>query len=96
CSSHYISTLDLSKSDRVEGEASAAPGVSTGSKVLRLVWHSLYSKYSYLCNRSQTFKQLVCREANKPLPKKFRHTLRLNKSAKRKGYDFFMSDEDRR
>lgn len=89
-----VSTLDLSGENHT-GEAPRG-GVKSGSKVLRLIWHSLYSQYTHLCSRSQTLRQLVCREANKPLPKKLRHTMRLNKSAKRKGYEFYMSDEDRR
>ncbi|XP_064552327.1 phospholipid scramblase 2 isoform X3 [Drosophila montana] len=94
-SSSYISTLDLTKNESADQKESTPNGASSGSKVLRLIWHSLYSKYNYFCTRSQTLKQLVCREANKPLPKKFRHTMRLNKSAKRKGYEFYISDEDR-
>ncbi|BFF97196.1 phospholipid scramblase 2 [Drosophila madeirensis] len=90
--SHYISTLDLSGE---HGEQRGS-GVSSGSNVIRFIWHTLYSKYTHLCSRSQTLKQLVCREANKPLPKKLRHTMRLNKSAKRKGYEYYISDEDRR
>lgn len=98
CSSNYISTLDLTRNesgDQKESPASSG-GASSGSKVLRIIWHTLYSKYNYFCTQSHTLKQLVCREANKPLPKKFRHTMRLNKSAKRKGYEFYMSDEDKR
>lgn len=98
CSSNYISTLDLTRNesgDQRESPASSG-GASSGSKVLRIIWHTLYSKYNYFCTQSHTLKQLVCREANKPLPKKFRHTMRLNKSAKRKGYEFYMSDEDKR
>lgn len=98
CSSNYISTLDLTRNesgDQKESSASSG-GASSGSKVLRIIWHTLYSKYNYFCTQSHTLKQLVCREANKPLPKKFRHTMRLNKSAKRKGYEFYMSDEDKR
>ncbi|KAM8709925.1 hypothetical protein ACLKA7_016688 [Drosophila subpalustris] len=96
CSSNYVSTLDLTKSEPGDQKEGTPAGASSGSKVLRFIWHTLYNKYSYFCTRSQTLKQLVCREANKPLPKKFRHTMRLNKSAKRKGYEFYMSDEDRR
>lgn len=100
CSSNYISTLDLTRNESGEQKenttTSAAGGASSGSKVLRIIWHTLYSKYNYFCTRSHTLKQLVCREANKPLPKKFRHTMRLNKSAKRKGYEYYISDEDRR
>ncbi|KAH8346286.1 hypothetical protein KR067_003916, partial [Drosophila pandora] len=91
-----ISTLDLSGGNCGEGESSRGTGVKGGSKVLRFIWHSLYSQYSSLCSRSQTLRQLVCREANKPLPKKLRHSMRLNKSAKRKGYEFYISDEDKR
>ncbi|XP_022232441.1 phospholipid scramblase 2 isoform X4 [Drosophila obscura] len=90
--SNYISTLDLSGE---HCEQRGGTGVSSGSKVIRFIWHTLYSKYTHLCSRSQTLKQLVCREANKPLPKKLRHTMRLNKSAKRKGYEYYISEEDR-
>lgn len=69
---------------------------NTRSKVLRIVWHSLYEKYENLRKRTQIFKSLVYRESNKPLAKKFRRSLRLNKSAKKKGYDYFLSDEDKR
>lgn len=98
CSSNYISTLDLTRNESGEQKEGAATsgGASSGSKVLRIIWHTLYSKYNYFCTRSHTLKQLVCREANKPLPKKFRHTMRLNKSAKRKGYEYYISDEDKR
>ncbi|XP_033158620.1 phospholipid scramblase 2 isoform X3 [Drosophila mauritiana] len=91
-----VSTLDLSGGEnRGNPEESHSRGVRSGSKVLRFIWHSLYSQYNQICSRSQTLRQLVCREANKPLPKKLRHTMRLNKSAKRKGYEFYISDEDR-
>ncbi|XP_017863927.1 PREDICTED: phospholipid scramblase 2 isoform X3 [Drosophila arizonae] len=94
-SSNYLSTLDLTKNESGDQKDAPSGGASSGSKVLRFIWHSLYSQYNFFCTRSKTLKQLVCREANKPLPKKFRHTMRLNKSAKRKGYEFYISDEDR-
>ncbi|KAI8040307.1 hypothetical protein M5D96_006247 [Drosophila gunungcola] len=92
-----VSTLDLSASEnRGNPEESHGRGVRSGSKVLRFIWHSLYSQYNQLCSRSKTLRELVSREANKPLPKKLRHSMRLNKSAKRKGYEYYISDEDRR
>ena len=69
---------------------------SKKSKVLRIVWHNLYEKYEHFCKQTKLFKNLVYRESNKPLAKKFRHSLRLNKSAKKKGYKYFISDEDKR
>lgn len=69
---------------------------NTGSKVLRIVWHALYEKYENFRKQTKLFKNLVNRESNKPLAKKFRHSLRLNKSAKKKGYKYFLSDEDQR
>ncbi|XP_023033817.1 phospholipid scramblase 2 isoform X2 [Drosophila willistoni] len=104
--SNFVSTLDLCAADgstepkngtagHAGGNENGSTGVTTGSKVLRFIWHSLYSKYNNFCTRSGNLKQLICREANKPLPKKFRHTMRLNKSAKRKGYEFYISDEDK-
>ncbi|KNC27167.1 hypothetical protein FF38_13851 [Lucilia cuprina] len=58
---------------------------NNGSKVLRIVWHALYEKYEHFRKQTKLFKNLVYREGNKPLAKKFRHSLRLNKSAKKKG-----------
>lgn len=66
------------------------------AKVLRIVWHTLYSKYDLLRRRTQFLKNTICPDNNKKLMKKFRHSMRLNKSAKKKGYEYFMSDEDKR
>ncbi|XP_054731734.1 phospholipid scramblase 2-like isoform X4 [Anastrepha obliqua] len=98
----YASTVEL------HGSAAAAPkkthnessansnGIGgVGANVLRIIWHSLYEKYEYLRRRSGSLKLVVVRETNKPLAKKFRRSLCLNKSAKKKGYAFFLSDEDK-
>lgn len=66
------------------------------SKVLHIVWQTLYEKYESFCKQTKLLKNLVNRESNKPLAKKFRHSLRFNKSAKKKGYTYFLSDEDQR
>ncbi|XP_075160275.1 phospholipid scramblase 1 isoform X3 [Haematobia irritans] len=79
----------------VHGQEDNVPEEGHGAKVLRIVWHTLYEKFDYLRRRTQIFKNFVGRENNKPLVKKFRRSLRLNKSAKNKGYEYFMSDEDR-
>lgn len=69
---------------------------SSTSKIFRIVWHTMYEKYENIRRQSRILKNFVCRESNKPMAKKFRRTMRLNKSAKNKGYEYFMSDEDKR
>lgn len=69
---------------------------SNSSKVFRIVWHAIYEKCDYLRRRTKIFQSFVSRESNKPLAKQFRRSLRLNKSAKKKGYEQYMSDEDKR
>lgn len=69
---------------------------SNSAKVLRIVWHALYDKYEHLRRRTQILRNFVSRENNKPLAKKIRRSIRLNKSAKKKGYEFFLSDEEKR
>ncbi|XP_017493951.1 PREDICTED: uncharacterized protein LOC108382070 [Rhagoletis zephyria] len=106
----YASTVELygstsaaaTKTPNESGANSSSSNNNTsrigdvGAKVLRIIWHSLYEKYDYLRRRSSNLKGVVERETNKPLAKKFRRSLRLNKSAKKKGYEFFLSDEDKR
>lgn len=98
----YASTIELhgpaaaSQKARNTGNSNSNGIVDVGANVLRIIWHSLYEKYDYLRRRSGHLKVIVERETNKPLAKKFRRSLRLNKSAKQKGYEFFISDEDKR
>ncbi|KAH8243484.1 hypothetical protein KR032_007777 [Drosophila birchii] len=58
-------------------------------RLILLVWHSLTEK-------CQKFGNLLRRETNKPLPKELRRSLRLNKSARRKGYHSCESEADKR
>lgn len=66
------------------------------STLLHIVWNTLHEKCEYLCRKSQLLKNVINRESNKPLAKQFRKSLHLNKSAKKKGYKYFLSDEDKR
>ncbi|XP_049315403.1 phospholipid scramblase 2 isoform X3 [Bactrocera dorsalis] len=97
----YASTVELhgpaaaSQNVPNTGNSNSNGIVDVGANVLRIIWHSLYEKYDYLRRRSGHLKVIVERETNKPLAKKFRRSLRFNKSAKQKGYEFFLSDEDK-
>lgn len=80
-------------------ELSDANGPTTPNEsltVLHSIWKTLHAKYDILRRQTNILTNYICKESNKPLPKKFRRSLRLNKSAKRKGYGVFMSDEDKR
>lgn len=98
----YPSTVELHDSAAASKKLSNAGNsnsngiVDVGANALRIIWNSLYEKYDYLRRRSGNLKVILERETNKPVAKKFRRSLRLNKSAKQKGYEFFLSDEDKR
>ncbi|EDV93627.1 uncharacterized protein LOC6564332 isoform X2 [Drosophila grimshawi] len=59
-----------------------------GSRLLRLAWQTFTVK-------CQQLGDLLRREANKPLPKELRRSLRMNKSARRKGYQHYESEADK-
>uniref|UniRef100_W8BHV2 Uncharacterized protein n=1 Tax=Ceratitis capitata TaxID=7213 RepID=W8BHV2_CERCA len=98
----FASTVELHGSKKASNKAHSESAsnsnglVDVGANVLRIVWHNLYEKYDYLRRRGNSLKVIVQRESNNPLAKKFRRSLRLNKSAKKKGYEYFLSDEDKR
>lgn len=87
---------DENKQQQYQHSSNSNESNSNSSKVLRIVWHSLYEKYEHFCKQTKLLKNFVYRESNKPLAKKLRHSLRLHKSAKKKGYKYFISDEDKR
>lgn len=64
--------------------------------IIRTIFDRLYNQYSCLCRCAKNLKNTLHLESSKPLTKQFRKSLRLNKSAKRKGYEYFISDEDKR
>ncbi|XP_062122982.1 uncharacterized protein LOC133836485 [Drosophila sulfurigaster albostrigata] len=85
-SSWAVSTIEL-----CEGAANAKNGAEASSHrgLLRLAWQTFSSKIQQLGG-------FLRRETNKPLPKELRRSLRLNKSAKRKGYQFYESAADKK
>ncbi|EDW66943.1 uncharacterized protein [Drosophila virilis] len=73
-------------------DATPNAGGATGPRhrrLLRLAWQTLAA-------RCQQLGDFLRRETNKPLPKELRRSLRLNKSAKRKGYQHYESEADKR
>ncbi|KAH8312798.1 hypothetical protein KR044_012976 [Drosophila immigrans] len=86
-SSWAVSTIEL-----CDGPANARSGPAKGSgqgRLLRLAWQTFSSKI-------QQLGDFLRRETNKPLPKELRRSLRLNKSAKRKGYRYYETDADKK
>ncbi|TDG52106.1 hypothetical protein AWZ03_001387 [Drosophila navojoa] len=64
---------------------------ATGSRhrrLIRVAWQTLAAK-------CQQLTEFLKRETNKPLPKELRRSLRLNKSAKRKGYQHYETEADK-
>ncbi|KAH8277054.1 uncharacterized protein [Drosophila bipectinata] len=86
-SSWVVSTIDLHDCG-ANGTSSSGPS-SRHKHFILLVWHRLAEK----CER---FSSFLKRETNKPLPKELRRSLRLNKSARRKGYQSCESEADKR
>ncbi|KAH8292561.1 hypothetical protein KR054_012597 [Drosophila jambulina] len=83
-SSWVVSTTEL-RDCGATGASSSYPR----RRLILLMWHSLAEKCQKLGN-------LLRRETNKPLPKELRRSLRLNKSARRKGYHSCESEADKR
>ncbi|KAH8294657.1 hypothetical protein KR018_000889 [Drosophila ironensis] len=86
-SSWIVSTVDLC--DRGASGAASPSMASAPKRLILLVWHRL-------ANKCEKFGSFLRRETNKPLPKELRRSLRLNKSAKRKGYRGCESEADKR
>ncbi|XP_034486684.1 uncharacterized protein LOC117791129 [Drosophila innubila] len=84
-SSWAVSNIELcdctANSSRAEG--------SRQRRLLRLAWHTLSSKI-------QQLGDFLRRETNKPLPKELRRSLRMNKSARRKGYQHYETEADKK
>uniref|UniRef100_A0A1A9W564 Phospholipid scramblase n=1 Tax=Glossina brevipalpis TaxID=37001 RepID=A0A1A9W564_9MUSC len=93
---NFKSTLELTSTPVNSHDNKRKETENKTSTVLRLVWNILHEKCEYLYRKSQFLKNAINRESNKPLAKQFRKSLRLNKSAKKKGYKYFLSDEDKR
>ncbi|KAH8384087.1 hypothetical protein KR009_012064 [Drosophila setifemur] len=88
-SSWIVSTTDLwDCGANGAGGASSHPA-PRHKRLILLVWHRLAEK----CEK---FGNFFRRESNKPLPKELRRSLRLNKSARRKGYRSCESEADKR
>ncbi|KAI8044921.1 hypothetical protein M5D96_001097 [Drosophila gunungcola] len=86
-SSWVVSTTELY--DCGANGTTSSPTSSRHTRLILLVWHNLAEK----CQKIGTFFR---RETNKPLPKELRRSLRLNKSARRKGYRSCESEADKR
>lgn len=65
-------------------------------RIVHSIFERLCSKYSSLCRCAKNLRNTFQRDSTKTLSKQFRRSLRLNKSAKSKGYEYFLSDEDKR
>lgn len=81
-----VSTLELC--DRPAASDSGAKGSRQGG-LLRMVWQTFST-------RILKFGDFLKRETNKPLPKELRRSLRMNKSARRKGYQNHETEADKR
>ncbi|XP_017083705.1 uncharacterized protein LOC108116376 [Drosophila eugracilis] len=86
-SSWVVSTTELCDCG-ANGQKSSSKS-SRHTRLILLVWHNLTEK-------CQKFGSFLRRETNKPLPKELRRSLRLNKSARRKGYRGCESEADKR
>ncbi|XP_030374413.1 uncharacterized protein LOC115623982 [Scaptodrosophila lebanonensis] len=82
-------SLAISTNDLRQGERQTPHSTRASRQFIRLAWQTIYSKY-------QKLTDLLRRETNRPLPKELRRSLRLNKSAKRKGYQQHQSEADKR
>ncbi|XP_037731166.1 uncharacterized protein LOC119561758 [Drosophila subpulchrella] len=87
-SSWVVSTTELYDCG-ANGPTSSSATSSRHTRLILLVWHNLTEK-------CQKFGSFLRRETNKPLPKELRRSLRLNKSARRKGYRSCESEADKR
>lgn len=82
---NHTSTLDLS------GEPAKS------YNILRVIWNCVNKPCEFLCRKAHilTVSKKFSTE-NSKIGKKIRKSIRLNKSAKSKGYAVFLSDEDKR
>ncbi|XP_039492101.1 uncharacterized protein LOC120452093 [Drosophila santomea] len=89
-SSWVVSTTELCDCG---AKGAKTPSASASSRrhtrLILLVWQNLAEK----CHK---FGSFLRRETNKPLPKEMRRSLRLNKSARRKGYRSCESEAEKR
>ncbi|ALC45683.1 CG18577 [Drosophila busckii] len=79
-----LSTIELHDCAARNGTTASRP-----RQLLQLAWQTFTA-------RCQQLGELFKRESNKPLPKELRRSLRLNKSARRKGYQEYESATDKR
>eukprot|EP00099_Drosophila_melanogaster_P022543 NP_650044.1 uncharacterized protein Dmel_CG18577 [Drosophila melanogaster] len=86
-SSWVVSTTELRDCGTKGSKASSTS--SRHTRLILLVWQNLAEK----CHK---FGSFLRRETNKPLPKELRRSLRLNKSARRKGYRSCESEAEKR
>ncbi|KAH8358914.1 hypothetical protein KR093_003244 [Drosophila rubida] len=84
-SSWAVSTVELCEGPAIGSRAEA----TQRGRLLRLAWQTFASKI-------QRLGDFLRRETNKPLPKELRRSLRMNKSAKRKGYRYYETDADKK
>ncbi|KAH8406765.1 hypothetical protein KR222_010005 [Zaprionus bogoriensis] len=85
-SSWAVSSLELC--DCPASGTAGAKGSRHGG-LLRMAWQTFST-------RIQKFGDFLRRETNKPLPKELRRSLRMNKSARRKGYQHHETEADKR
>lgn len=65
-------------------------------RIVHSIFERLCSQYTSLRRCARNLRSRFQHESTKTLAKQFRRSMRLNKSAKSKGYEYFMSDEDKR
>lgn len=82
---HPESKTPTMKTDRQSSSSNLNP-----VKVLTRMWNSLTKKID------QFQRPSIRQEDVKALGKSFRRSLRINKSAKKKGYEHFYTDEEKR